>query len=123
MKEGRVVEPDQFAGLRMSGCGRADLSGSQAVAVFPFKFNSGLTAIGFDHRPVLGLKDLFPSQPKPIAEVANVHPLLRDEALADGAVDALINPATVTDQRLASLLRRGHTTKAHFHRKNVRVRV
>src|SRR5436305_15057808 len=102
MEEGRMVEPERLAGVRVFRDHRADGARAQPLPRLPLNLYPALRTVLLDLRSVGGLEDRLPGEAEAVAEVADVHPALGLEALAHRGIDAGEHPPTVGDRRLAA---------------------
>ena len=81
---------------------------AQTIAISPFGDDMVTNAIIFDCLLVSRLKHCLPWQTEAIVEVAHVHPLLFGKTFPDLWIDALVNPAHVSDRSLTTAIGRHH---------------
>src|SRR5579872_102062 len=105
MEEGRMVEPDRLAGLRMAGERRANRSRPQAVLLLPLGLDPIFAAMAFDRLLVGGLEHRLPGEAEAIPEIADVHPLPLGKAVPDLGRDPGQYLADIGDRSLPVLLR------------------
>ncbi len=109
MKECGVIEPQRLAGLRVFGERRPNCADPEPAPLSPFNFDAvGLTVL-FHYGLIRSLKNLLPLQSKSVSEVPDIFPILLFKLRPDPRMNAIQHPATVSNERFASLSRWAQT--------------
>src|SRR5437868_1950332 len=115
MKKECMIEPYQFACLRMVSNRWTNLTSSQAVIIFPVKFYTSIAAMLFNDRLIIRLKNFLPGQAQPIAIISNIHNLLFRILLNGVRIQITKNFSAVSYWGSSSLLCGYQTEEPYLH--------